>query len=48
MTIEAPVPDLDAEFNGPGAAALPWTDAEEQLRRADVPQDAGIGDWNQR
>jgi general stress protein 26 len=36
MTIEAPVTDLDAEFSSPGTTALPWTDAEEQLQKADV------------
>ena len=36
MTIEAPVTDLDAEFSSPDATALPWTDAEERLKRADV------------
>jgi nitroimidazol reductase NimA-like FMN-containing flavoprotein (pyridoxamine 5'-phosphate oxidase superfamily) len=36
MTIEAPVTDLDAEFSSPGATPLPWTDAEEQLQKADV------------
>ena len=36
MTIEAPATDLDPEFSSPGATALPWTDAEEQLREADV------------
>ncbi len=36
MTIEAPVTDLDADFSSPGATALPWTDAEEQLQKADV------------
>jgi general stress protein 26 len=36
VTCEAPVTDLDAEFSSPGATALPWTDAEEQLQKADV------------
>lgn len=36
MTIEVPVTDLDAEFSSPGVTALPWTDAEEQLQKADV------------
>jgi nitroimidazol reductase NimA-like FMN-containing flavoprotein (pyridoxamine 5'-phosphate oxidase superfamily) len=36
VTIEAPVTDLDAEFSSPGVTALPWTDAEEQLQKADV------------
>src|SRR6266508_6215000 len=36
VTIEAPVTDLDAEFSSPGATALPWADAEEQLQKADV------------
>jgi len=36
VTIEAPVTDLDSEFSSPGATALPWTDAEEQLQKADV------------
>ena len=48
MTIEAPVTDLDAELSSPGAAAFPWTDAEEHLRKADVPKDAGIGERNRR
>src|SRR4029453_1101210 len=36
MTIEAPVTDLGAAFSSPGTTALPWTDAEEQLQKADV------------
>src|SRR5437016_5490879 len=36
MTIEAPVADLAADFSSPGTTALPWSDAEEQLRKADV------------
>jgi general stress protein 26 len=36
VTIEAPVADLAADFSSPGTTALPWMDAEEQLRKADV------------
>jgi len=36
MTLEAPVTDLDSEFSSPGATALPWTDAEQQLQKAEV------------
>ena len=36
MTIEAPATDLDAEFSSPGATALPWTEAEDHLRKADI------------
>ena len=36
MTIETPVADIAEDFSSPGTTALPWTDAEEQLRRADV------------
>jgi general stress protein 26 len=36
MTIEAPVADLAEDFSSPGTTAMPWTDAEEQLRKADV------------
>ena len=36
MTIEAPVADIAEDFSSPGTTALPWTDAEEQLRKADV------------
>jgi nitroimidazol reductase NimA-like FMN-containing flavoprotein (pyridoxamine 5'-phosphate oxidase superfamily) len=36
MTIEAPVTDLDSRFSTPDATALPWKDAEHQLRNAGV------------
>jgi nitroimidazol reductase NimA-like FMN-containing flavoprotein (pyridoxamine 5'-phosphate oxidase superfamily) len=36
MTFEAPVAELDRRFSSHGATALPWTDAEQQLQRAEV------------
>jgi nitroimidazol reductase NimA-like FMN-containing flavoprotein (pyridoxamine 5'-phosphate oxidase superfamily) len=36
MTLEAPVADLDSQFSSPGARALPWMDAEQQLQNAGV------------
>ena len=36
MTLEAPVADLDSRFSSPGATALPWMDAEQQLQKAGV------------
>jgi Pyridoxamine 5'-phosphate oxidase len=38
MTLEtqSPVTDLDSRFSTPDAAALPWEDAEEQLKKAGV------------
>jgi general stress protein 26 len=36
MTLETPVTDLDPRFSTPDATALPWMDAEQQLRKAGV------------
>lgn len=36
MTIRAPVTDLDSRFSSPDATALPWRDAVQQLRKAEV------------
>jgi nitroimidazol reductase NimA-like FMN-containing flavoprotein (pyridoxamine 5'-phosphate oxidase superfamily) len=36
MTLQAPVSELDSQFSSPGATALPWTDAEQQLKKAGV------------
>jgi nitroimidazol reductase NimA-like FMN-containing flavoprotein (pyridoxamine 5'-phosphate oxidase superfamily) len=36
VTLEAPVADLATDFSSPGTTALPWTDADEQLQKADV------------
>jgi nitroimidazol reductase NimA-like FMN-containing flavoprotein (pyridoxamine 5'-phosphate oxidase superfamily) len=36
MTLEAPVSELDDRFSSPGARAMPWPDAERQLRDAGV------------
>ena len=36
MTLKAPVADLDTRFSSPGAAAIPWAEAEPQLREAGV------------
>jgi uncharacterized pyridoxamine 5'-phosphate oxidase family protein len=36
MTLEAPVTDLDPNFSSPGATAIPWPDAEQHLRNAEV------------
>lgn len=36
MTLEAPSADLDERFSSPGAAAVPWTDADRQLEEADL------------
>ena len=36
MTLEAPATDLDNRFSSPGAVALPWTEAEQQLQKAGV------------
>jgi nitroimidazol reductase NimA-like FMN-containing flavoprotein (pyridoxamine 5'-phosphate oxidase superfamily) len=36
MTLEAPVTDLDSRFSTPDATAIPWTEAEEQLRNSGV------------
>jgi general stress protein 26 len=36
MTLEAPVADLDTRFSSPGATAVPWTEAEQQLQQAEV------------
>jgi Pyridoxamine 5'-phosphate oxidase len=34
MALESPRTDLDRRFSTPDAEALPWTDAEQQLRDA--------------
>jgi nitroimidazol reductase NimA-like FMN-containing flavoprotein (pyridoxamine 5'-phosphate oxidase superfamily) len=36
MTLEAPVTDLDSQFSSPGAVALQWKEAEQQLQKAGV------------
>jgi nitroimidazol reductase NimA-like FMN-containing flavoprotein (pyridoxamine 5'-phosphate oxidase superfamily) len=36
MTLETPVANLDSDFSSPGATALPWKDAEQQLQKAEV------------
>jgi nitroimidazol reductase NimA-like FMN-containing flavoprotein (pyridoxamine 5'-phosphate oxidase superfamily) len=36
MTLEAPVADLDSRFSSPGATAVPWMEAEQQLQKAEV------------
>jgi general stress protein 26 len=36
MALKAPEADLDARFSSPGATALAWTDAEQQLQDAEV------------
>jgi general stress protein 26 len=36
MTLEAPVADLDSRFSTPDATALPWKDAERELKNAAV------------
>jgi nitroimidazol reductase NimA-like FMN-containing flavoprotein (pyridoxamine 5'-phosphate oxidase superfamily) len=36
MTLDAPVTDLDSRFSSPGAVALPWQEAEQQLQQAGV------------
>lgn len=36
VTLEGPITDLDPRFSSPGATALPWSDAEEQLKTAEV------------
>jgi nitroimidazol reductase NimA-like FMN-containing flavoprotein (pyridoxamine 5'-phosphate oxidase superfamily) len=36
VTLEAPVTDLDSQFSSPGAVALPWQEAQQQLQTAGV------------
>ncbi|MGH2588195.1 MAG: pyridoxamine 5'-phosphate oxidase family protein [Dehalococcoidia bacterium] len=36
MTLETPVSELDSEFSSPGATAVPWNEAEQQLQKAEV------------
>jgi general stress protein 26 len=36
MTLPAPVTELNPNFSSPGANAVPWPDAEQQLRNAEV------------
>jgi nitroimidazol reductase NimA-like FMN-containing flavoprotein (pyridoxamine 5'-phosphate oxidase superfamily) len=36
MKVETPFAEVDERFSSPGVSALPWTDAERQLRDADV------------
>jgi nitroimidazol reductase NimA-like FMN-containing flavoprotein (pyridoxamine 5'-phosphate oxidase superfamily) len=36
MKVETRFAELDERFSSPGVSALPWTDAERQLREADV------------
>jgi nitroimidazol reductase NimA-like FMN-containing flavoprotein (pyridoxamine 5'-phosphate oxidase superfamily) len=36
MTCKTPAADLDSRFSSPGAAAIPWIEAEPQLQKAGV------------
>ena len=36
MNLKAPVTELDSQFSSPGAIALPWNEAEQQLQKAGV------------
>jgi nitroimidazol reductase NimA-like FMN-containing flavoprotein (pyridoxamine 5'-phosphate oxidase superfamily) len=36
MTLESPLTDLDSRFSSPGAKALSWSDALQQLQEAEV------------
>jgi nitroimidazol reductase NimA-like FMN-containing flavoprotein (pyridoxamine 5'-phosphate oxidase superfamily) len=43
MATEGPVTDLDSRFSSPGASALAWTQAEQQLRMAEVSWLSSVG-----
>ena len=36
MSVHEPIPELNAGFSEPGAAAMPWSEVEEALTRAEM------------